>query len=204
VANSRKAPHHCTHPGCTKRFTESSTLKRHQRVHTGEKPYKCSYRGCGKSFADATNVKRHETTHSTVKPFICPDSGCRRSFSRGSSLKQHLINHHDIPADSELILACVRKSHSSRLSSLVQEYEKNGIFASSSKSDGTASSDTKDAEMSESTSMAYALSALAHTASGVRTSKSPSFLPSSSPLFSDWFPHFPSLALLLLYSFLLG
>ena len=63
---ARSSPHNQT-ATCSKRFTTSSYLAVHKRIHTGDKPFKCNV--CGKPFSDRGNLVRHAKTHSNpVKP----------------------------------------------------------------------------------------------------------------------------------------
>ena len=58
--------HRCTPATCSKRFTTSSYLAVHKRIHTGNKPFKCG--SCDKPFSDRGNLVRHAKIHSTGKP----------------------------------------------------------------------------------------------------------------------------------------
>ena len=61
VSTSTQKKHKCK--VCDKRFTRPSSLQTHMYSHTGEKPYACEHEGCGRHFSVVSNLRRHRKVH---------------------------------------------------------------------------------------------------------------------------------------------
>ncbi|MCP9263914.1 hypothetical protein DINM_007274 [Dirofilaria immitis] len=81
---------------CDKRFTRSSTLNQHYRIHKDEKPFKC--RVCGEEFSYRANRNKHElNTHKS-----CRFNAYSAEFNGNCNLLRNKTKH----GDSAKILHC--------------------------------------------------------------------------------------------------
>jgi uncharacterized Zn-finger protein len=81
--------HVCPKPGCGKAFERPSGLKKHTRVHSGEKPFGCQH--CPKRFSQKPHLKVHERNHTGEKPFGC--KYCPKTFKQSSHKQSHERQH---------------------------------------------------------------------------------------------------------------
>ncbi|KAL7639895.1 UNVERIFIED_CONTAM: hypothetical protein RMT77_009308 [Armadillidium vulgare] len=74
---------------CGASFVQSSNMKAHKRIHTGERPYSCSE--CGQSFSRSSHLTGHKRTHTGERPYIC--GVCNESFVTSTHLRNHMRKH---------------------------------------------------------------------------------------------------------------
>ena len=75
---------------CFRTFTAKNNMKRHIRLHTGQKPYKCPH--CPLTFARRDDLKGHKLRHDYTKPYRC--GICKKGYTDRACVKNHMAKEH--------------------------------------------------------------------------------------------------------------
>lgn len=87
VPNNVKGSFKC--PTCKEVFKSSNQLRKHQRIHTGERPNECDI--CYKSFDQPIELEMHKMIHFGKKPYKC--DLCEKAFFESFRLESHRNSH---------------------------------------------------------------------------------------------------------------
>ena len=84
--------HKCAYPGCDKKYSFKSALRRHISVVHKKVRFICPIPGCNTDFGQKQHLKLHiKAQHHNERPYKCPH--CNESFKASYTLKCHIRTH---------------------------------------------------------------------------------------------------------------
>lgn len=63
-SHTNDKPYRCPH--CAKSFLRSETLRIHKRIHSSEKLFGCKFVGCTKRYTDPSSLRKHVKTKNHI------------------------------------------------------------------------------------------------------------------------------------------
>lgn len=106
---------------CGSSFSNSTNLKEHQNIHSGNRPYQC--KECGKAFKQKSSLFVHNRSHSTTFKFQC--DVCKAGFRTKPVLEMHQrIHTNEKPFECPVCQRRFRLKHEMALHQSVHSEEK--------------------------------------------------------------------------------
>ena len=75
---------------CSRKFTYSSRMRQHRRLHMTQKHFRCFYGGCSKVYKHSQDLTRHTATHMMIT-YEC--ELCDKTFQQKRLLRRHESVH---------------------------------------------------------------------------------------------------------------